>query len=642
MNLNKFSYQISFIKRIAFIYLLFTISRFVFYLFNLEHFEDLSTANLLLLLWDGLRFDTVAITYINILFILFYNLPFRFRYNQQFQNILKYLWIITNSLALFINYADVPYFDYVFERSSFKIFNEFSNEKNKLVFALNFALDFWYVLLIEIINIYLLIKVYNKINFKVNTGLKKRYFYPFNIVFLLIVITLSIGGVRGGFAHSTRPISVSDAGKYVKNQKQLAIVLNTPFTMMKTFDTFQYKKLNYYSDLELEKIYSPIHGAKDSAIFSNKNVVIFILESFSKEFIGSLNKELDNGEYKGYTPFLDSLIQHSLTFKTSMANGRKSIEAMPSILSSIPSINYPFILSPYYSNNLPSLPKTLKEKGYNTSFFHGAPNGSMGFQSYANMIGIENYYGKTEYNNDDDFDGMWGIWDEKFFQYFQKELSNIKQPFFSTLFSISSHHPFKIPSEYEGKFTYKDHPLQMCISYTDYSLMKFFNEAKKQEWFNNTIFIITADHASGNHREEFKNDYGDYNVPIIFYSPEGDLKNEISDRLAQQIDIMPTVLDYLGYSNEYFSFGNSLLKDKNDKFILNYRNDVIRIILGDYFLIKRNNKPSALYNFKDDQSLQNNIIDSNRDISDSLNNYSNAFLQQYQNRMIDNKLEVKN
>ena len=140
---------------------------------------------------------------------------------------------------------------------------------------------------------------------------------------------------------------------------------------------------------------------------------------------------------------------------------------MSSVLAGIPSLKDAFTSSPYSNQKIQSIVSVSNEMGYDTSFFHGAPNGSMGFQGFGNILGFQHYYGKDEYNNDADFDGMWAIWDEPFFQYFARTLNQKKSPFMATMFSASSHHPFKVPEKHQGKF--KKGPLEIHapIQYTD-------------------------------------------------------------------------------------------------------------------------------------------------------------------------------
>lgn len=161
----------------------------------------------------------------------------------------------------------------------------------------------------------------------------------------------------------------------------------------------------------MEALYTPVHMPADSVQFRPLNVVVFILESFSKESSGFLNEELDNGTYKGYMPFLDSLMAEGLTFKYSFSNGMKSIDGMPSVLSGIPMFIEPFFLTPSSLNTVSSIGGELGKKGYYTAFFHGADNGSMGFEAFARTAGYTNYFGRTEYNEanpgNKDFDGHW-------------------------------------------------------------------------------------------------------------------------------------------------------------------------------------------------------------------------------------------
>ena len=270
---------------------------------------------------------------------------------------------------------------------------------------------------------------------------------------MLLMVYLTIGGLRGGFRHSTRPITLSNAGKYVETPNEMAIVLNTPFAIYRTIGKATLPNKKYFSsDEELKEIYNPVFQPKANKNFKYNNVVILIMESFSREYFGFFNKHLEDDTYQGYTPFLDSLIQNGRTYWYTIANGRKSIDVLPSVLTSIPSVKNPFVLSYYSGNKLNSIASLLKTKGYHTSFFHGAPNGSMGLQSFVNLVGFDHYYGRTEYGLDKEWDGIWGVWDHDFLSYFAKTLSTFEKPFVSALFSVSSHHPYNLPAEFEGKF----------------------------------------------------------------------------------------------------------------------------------------------------------------------------------------------
>ena len=586
----------------------------------------------------GIKFDTVAILYTNSLFILLHAIPFKFRYHRIYQSVLFYIFVITNGIALLANFADYVYYAFTLKRTTFSVFHEFMHENNLGVISFSALFGYWKVTLLFVLTIIAMVWMYKRIKVQ-KTELPVWWkYYSIGLIFFLLSITLFIGGVRGDFKHSTRPITLSNAGDYASNPNEMHIVLNTPFSIYKTIEIASLKKLDYYNDATLDSIYNPVKTPHPSGPFKPMNVVIIIVESFGKENVGFFNKDLDNGKYKGFTPFLDALCAHSYIFWDSYANGRKSIEGIPSVLSSIPSVVEPFILTEYYDNKLPSLPKLLKEKGFNTSFFHGAPNGSMGFSAYAKMIGIDKYYGLNEYGNTADFDGTWGVWDEPFLQFMCNKLTTFQQPFMSCVFTVSSHHPFNLPEKYKGKFPEGPRPIHRTMGYTDYALKEFFKSASQQPWFKNTLFVITADHCNSEPvNDVYLTSAGVYSVPIVLYSGNGSL-NGIRHELMQQIDIMPTILGMMNYDKPYFAFGFDVFNDKN-RFVVNYGNETCQIFQDDLMLQFRNGKVIALYNYKTDRLLKNDLKDVNKEKTLKLEKYAKAFLQQYSNRMIENKLQ---
>jgi phosphoglycerol transferase MdoB-like AlkP superfamily enzyme len=262
----------------------------------------------------------------------------------------------------------------------------------------------------------------------------------------------------------------------------------------------------------------------------------------------------------------------------------------------------------------------------------------MGFSAYAKMIGIDDYYGLNEYGNTADFDGTWGVWDEPFLQFMCNKLTTFPQPFMSCVFTVSSHHPFNLPEKYKGKFPEGPRPIHRTIGYTDHALKEFFKSASQQPWFKNTLFVITADHCNSEPvNEVYLTSAGVYSVPIVLYRGDGSL-NGLRHELIQQIDIMPTILGLMNYDKPYFAFGFDVFNDK-DRFVVNYGNETCQIFQDDLMLQFRNGKVIALYNYKTDRLLRNNLKDVNKDKTLKLEKYAKAFLQQYCNRMIENRLQ---
>jgi len=264
----------------------------------------------------------------------------------------------------------------------------------------------------------------------------------------------------------------------------------------------------------------------------------------------------------------------------------------------------------------------------------------MGFDAFANLSGFAQYFGKTEYNNDDDFDGYWGIWDEPFLQFYAKKMNSFRQPFFTTLFTVSSHHPYHLPEGYENKFKGGPKLVHRTIEYTDYALKKFFQSARAMPWFNNTLFVITADHASAEIQvPEYNSAWGYFSIPIFFYHP-GENGGGLRPEIVQQIDIMPSILGYLHYEKPYVAFGRDVFNDPTRPFAFNYLNNVYQIFRGDYLLQFDGSKAVALYQFKNDKTLKNNLVNQLPDTTISMTASLKAFIQQYNNRMVDNNLTV--
>ena len=628
------------IYRILLIMVLFSLCRIGFFLFNFKMFPGITLSQFFTILKGGLSFDISAVVYINMIFILLHIVPLEVRYKDVYQSILKYIFFITNGIAIAMNGMDFIYYRFVDKRATADVFKTFEHESNNGRLFFRFMFDYWPATLFTIFVWFLMVYFYKKVKVEKPGSINKPGYYSVNILMIPLVIALVIGAARGGYKHSTRPITISNAARYVETPRDVAIVLNTPFSIFRTFGKKALVKYKFYDDIKLNELYNPLHIPLKAKPFTNENVVIIILESFAREYIGSLNRGLEGGTYTGYTPFIDSLINVSLTFDVSIANGKKSIDAMPSVLASVPSLETPYTISHYANNQINGLAELLKRKGYYSAYFHGAPNGSMGFDSFTKMAGFDDYFGLNQYPDKADFDGIWGVWDEPFFKFFGEKLSTFKQPFLASIFSVSSHHPFKVPEKYAGKFKKGPAPILEVIGYSDFALRELFNQISKSPWYKNTLFVLTADHTNESVHKEFQNNFGAYCVPIIFFKPGSDLKG-IKPRIAQQIDIMPTVLNYLNYDEEYIAFGNNLLDDSYESFAFNTNGSTYNLYMKDHILEMIDNKPVGLYNFKNDLFLENSLIGKEPELEKQMEEKLKAIIQTYNSRLIDNNMIVR-
>lgn len=622
------------------VYVSYTICRLVFLWVNHSYFKDLTLDHFWEMYAGGLVFDTSAIIYTNALYIVLTLFPFHYKENKTYYTFVKWLFIVFNMICIVMNLMDTVYFQYTNKRTTSSVFSQFSNEDNIAKIVGLELLNHWYLLLLAVGFCFALVKLYRKPN--VNPRGSLILYYVSYTVMLLICVPFCVFGMRGGIGGDVRPIAISNANQYVNRPAETAIVLNTPFSIIRTIGKKPFIVPHYFDNLdEMEEAFTPVHLPSDSIEFRPKNVVVFILESFGKEYFGGFNKTLEEGNYKGYTPFLDSLITKSLVYEYSYANGRSSIDGMPSVLSGIPMFVEPFFLTPASLNNLSSVGGELKKKGYYTAFFHGARDGSMGFQAYSRSVGYSDYFGREEYNNDADFDGNWAIWDEEFLQFYADKITSFPEPFSVGIFTATSHHPFNIPERYEKVFEEGSLPIHKCIRYSDHALKRFFEKASKEPWFKNTLFVLTADHTNATEHPEYQTEIGFYSVPIMFYTPDGDLQGYRSDVIAQQIDIMPTVLGYLGYDQPFVSFGCDLLHTPaHDTYAVNYTNGIYQFLKGDYLLQFDGEKTLAVYRFKTDIFLKDNLVGEIPEQA-SMEKELKAMIQQYMERMNSDKMTIE-
>ena len=650
---NILSAPLCFLLNMVLAYMVYEICRLVFLAVNWGMFSDTMTWSAFgEMLHGGWYFDTSAILYTNSLYALLMLFPVHYKERAWYQKMAKWVFLVCNGICIVANLTDCVYFKYTTRRTTATVFSEFKNENNLgSIFGVE-VINHWYLVLIGIALMAGLWYAYRMPKGEAPSEASRPYrlkpmlkYYCMHLLCLAVFVPFCVAGMRGGFTTAVRPITISNANQYVDRPLEAAIVLNTPFSIIRTIDKPAFVVPGYYTDKQLDAIYSPVHSPSDSLVKRRKNVVVIIIESFGREYIGGFNKWLEGGKYKGYTPFTDSLMQHSATYLYSYCNGRKSIDGMPSILSSIPMFVEPFFLTPASMNNVSGLAGELKHEGYYSAFFHGAENGSMGFQAFARTTGFNDYFGRTEYNadkrfgGDKDFDGTWAIWDEPFMQFYATKMGEMKEPFMTALFTASSHHPYVIPEEYKKVFPEEGIVIHKCIRYTDHALRKFFAKAKTMPWYKNTLFVITSDHTNLSDHEYYQTDLGGFCSPIIFFDPSGEFKPGMRDAIAQQIDIMPTVLSYLGYDRKYVGFGIDLLTTPaKDTWAVNYLNGIYQYVKGDYLLQWDGQKTKALYRFRTDLLLKQNVVDKEPKVREAMEREVKAVIQSYMERMTRNEL----
>ena len=626
------------------LYVVYFVARVTYLLVNYSYFsQNLSFGHLAEMFRGGLVFDTSAILVTNIPYVVLMLLPWHGKETKAWHALCRWVYLIVNGLALVVNLCDAVYFRYTMRRTTTTVFSEFSNESNLSSVFFTETLRHFYLVVLFVIVVWLLYRIY------VDYRTTVRKWWRYDLAMLLSLAALApfvVAGIRGGFTTAVRPVTISNANQYVDRPVEAALVLNTPFSLYRTIGKAVFTVPQYFdSEEEMARVFSPVHVPADTVPMTKKNVVVLIVESFGREYIGALNKTLENGNYRGYTPCVDSLIAKSITFTRSYCNGRKSIDGMPSILSSIPMFVEPFFLSPYSVNHVGGLAECLGKKGYQTAFFHGAERGSMGFMAFARATKFQQYFGREDFcadprtNGDEEFDGWWGISDEPFLQYFKAKMDDMRQPFMTALFTLSSHHPFRVPMKWAETFPeeHPDMPIYKVIRYSDMALRHFFSAAKKEPWYANTLFVITNDHNNMAAHDEYRTDLGGFASPLIFFDPSGEVTRGMDNRIAQQIDVMPTVLDFLGYDQPYLAFGKSLLSTPEDScWAVCYTNGIYQYMKHGHVMQFDGERTTAVYAL-DDLLMRDNKL-GQLPWQAQMEQELKAIIQQYMERMTQNRL----
>ncbi|MDP1727115.1 MAG: LTA synthase family protein [Bacteroidota bacterium] len=584
----------------------------------------------------GFIYDFSALIYLNALFILLHLLPLALQNKKGFQQILMGLFLISNGTAILLNLIDTGYFAFSGKRSGMDLF-KMGDELQGLKTA--YLIDFWYLYVILFLLLGLMVCLY-LLTYKKSTSMQVGSAKPFWFKYILVwILTAGISfiGARGSFG--LLPLNTFDAARQTRPEL-VPLVVNTPFNMIISTQQSGLQNVSYFSGEAAKKLFSPVQQVNDSqkVIATPPNIVLIIVESLGKEYVGYFNKQ-------GYTPFLDSLMKFSTVYSHAYSSGKKSVEGIPAILASMPSwLNTPYLSSYYQSNALNSTGAYLNEMGYQTSFYHGGRNGTMSFDNFIAISKGGAYFGLNQYEDEADFDGKWGIYDEPYLKYFARELNKKPTPFFSTVFTLSSHHPYSLPGKYKNKFIKGSLPIHNTIEYTDFALQQFFEMAKKESWFKNTVFIITADHSSENQESFYQSPQGKYLIPLFVYKGGQTTHHEI-EKTVSQLDIMPIILSEAHYDKPFFSFGTYLNPaDKENKGgAMQFQDQYYQLVQWPYVYQFDGRKEMGFFNIETDSFMNQNLLNNHKYNLQKLNMDSllKSMIQQYNQALINNETGVK-
>jgi glucan phosphoethanolaminetransferase (alkaline phosphatase superfamily) len=612
------------------------ISRCCFTLINLNLFSDITFDDFLWLSFFALRYDLSAIFALNVFYFFLLLLPLPIWKIRVWEKATQVVFIGINTIAFLFELSDWAYYPFNFKRATADVLKMVSRKGDFWSLLPTFVVDYWYVPLAIVTWVYLLVRINKWICRKTPLTRpdldKHRWRIPVvQFLLMILVVGSSVIGIRGGLQYI--PIGLRNAVQ-VADSRFVPIVVNTPFSIITTYTTPGLEAVDYMPEAQAHQLAATTRNYSDGP-FRARNVVLIMLESFSKEFT-----RLGPGD--SYTPFLDSLMGQSLLCTQAYANAQHSAAGIPAIVAGIPTLmEEAFTTSNYGTNRIDALPGLLKKKGYETAFYHGGTNGTMSFDIFAAAAGYKRYYGRTEYHNKTDYDGNWGIWDEPFLQYFAHGLNKTQEPFMASVFTLSSHPPYSIPPGYKGKLPDGKLPIHPVVAYTDIALRKFFETAAKQPWFQNTLFVITADHcAPANSGGYYRRNMGLFAIPMLFYAPGDSSLKGIIDQPVQQIDILPSVLDYLHYDKPFFAFGNSVFRKDAPRFVITESSGNYQWLMNGYLLQTNILKDNALYAFPADSVGHHNLLLKEPAAREKQLSFLKAFIQVYREDLIRNKMTI--
>lgn len=503
----------------------YTVVRFGFLVWNWSGLEFHSSTEILSAFWYGLRFDLSSIAATS--FIFFIGLFWLERFRLPKILWFGFFWLLNIALILF-NCADIELVNFTARRftkgSLFllgegQIINVIMPYLGIALFALTVIGSYSYASYI----------IYR------NTRIRQHFALKAALSFLTLLIAVVL--FRGGL--QSKPVMVVD-GRFFANPLANQMVLNSTFTLMKSLDKPTVERVRYFDQAEmLGYLNQPTAYSTITAPLPRANIVIVVLESFSKEYT-----ELRNPEF---TPFLNQLAKKGAYFPHFYANSKTSIAGVPAILAGVPALmDDPFIDSEFSLNHYLGLPSLLAQQGYHTSFFHGANKNSMHFDAFAKGAGFQYHFAREDYPNKTDDDEKWGIYDGPFLNWICEKYSTFHEPFMSSFFTLSSHQPYSIPEAERSKHPDGSHPILKSIHYSDASLEQFMKCAAGQKWFKNTLFLFTADHT-GPRLKVDTSFAAQFEVPLIIYTENPTiLKGMDTQQFAQHIDILPTLLETIG------------------------------------------------------------------------------------------------
>jgi phosphoglycerol transferase MdoB-like AlkP superfamily enzyme len=554
------------LKRIAYLVLLLQIMRIIFYVFNHDAFMN-DKIKIVNTFFCSIPFDVASVLLYLIPYCIILAFLLLLKNIRRWQTFLLDIYFIAlYFLISVLSFADVFYYRFTSRRINIEALDLLHDAKLSIFrFAKVQPISVLLMTLLIVSLVYCLQKSRIKSHPILRTFSLSKVIIGFSIYFsVLAFLCLKFNKYLSPISASL-VVSPGYTGLYTNSSQVFIYSYFSGWTYV--------QPVQYMSDEKVDEMYPVFYANKKSIKSSKRNVMLFILESFSYSYLDAKNPQ------KPSTPFFDSLILQSTFYEKAYANNMTSANGLSSMLSGLPSLTTkPFFSSAYCNNPIDALGIALTKNGYETYFSMGANEDHFGFKKGTRLLGIHHYISGDAMPREL-HDGTWGIFDEPFLQDHAKQVRSFKQPFFSVLFTISSHHPFRVPDSLLHFFpTLHDDANERAVAYVDYSFRHFFDKVKDELWFQNTIFIFTGDHVSRENRNEIFNFNSSYHIPIFVFDPQHAVGKK-SKQLIQHIDFPATIAQLTGITDTILSFGKPFDDSVSYRFTMNrYDENIIQMI----------------------------------------------------------------
>lgn len=547
--------------------LVFLLARIGLFLIYLHDFRDLTGFEILQAFLRGLRFDLSIILVVTGLPLLLMLLPWRFAQNRHWQGL--FIWISFGLLMgfLLLLSADLIYFGFVHRHVGPEI-AALSGDR-ELLLDMAFGSYAWALVLYGLAGLGLFLlwrRVFQHQDAKVGR------FMPRLAVLLLAVMAVAVS-VRGGLG--LKPLDVVDA--FVGNRPASAYLsLNGPFTMGRSMLNAKKIDTNYFTwEDAVQRTQAQVHAAGEQFIDPQEypllranrraspqhkpNIIVLVLESWDAIHMDVLRRQMNLPGF-GVTSNFDALSRAGRLFTHFYANGERSMDGLASVLAGIPTLpGTAYLGMGMEQNRMAYLGHMARSEGYETIFLQSSKRQSFHVDSIAAMAGFPTYLGAEDIPASGHSAKITerGAWDYDTFQEARRRFAQSKKPFLGFVFSASTHLPFQSPGERWTKYPPDslEHRFLNSLYYADWALGEFISNAKKAGYYDDTIFVITADHVSG-----FAGKANDapslHHVPLLIIAPG--LKPGLDHSIGGQVDIIPTLAQLAGWRAAHAGLGHAL------------------------------------------------------------------------------------